>query len=311
MPVIALHACSSERGQGKGDQGHKDEPAGDGAKKKNEAGGGAKSSSDKETGDHGGDSKEGDKDDKKGSSAEDAKKGDKGAGGDAKDEPELPVPWASGGTAAMKNKSDYPNPFTSDPSTCVIVATTTQGPCTTKNDLERVDISEGWRGLPLRLALKVVDKSCKPLSGVVVKVWHTNVEGSYSGQTPQNRFCLKKREYSKVNFFRGIQMSDSKGEAFFDTCFPGWYPDRAIHIHFQVKHKDRSYRISQLFFPDDVVAKIFAQHPDYRPFGPPDANNKTDDIYNRMSAEAKKRLLLDVQRLPDGAMLASKVITVV
>jgi len=69
--------------------------------------------------------------------------------------------WASGGTAAMLDKASYPSPFTDALSTCALVATTTEGPCTTSSDLAREDISESWSGLPVRLALKVVDGSCK------------------------------------------------------------------------------------------------------------------------------------------------------
>src|SRR5262245_26474566 len=76
--------------------------------------------------------------------------------------------WASGGTSAMTAKASYPDPFTSAVSSCVLVATTTEGPCTTATDLVREDISEGWTGLPVRFALKVVDSSCNPLAGATV-----------------------------------------------------------------------------------------------------------------------------------------------
>jgi hypothetical protein len=141
--------------------------------------------------------------------------------------------WAAGGTAAMTAKASYPDPFTSALTTCALVATTTEGPCTTATDLLRQDISEGWSGLPVRLALQVVDTACKPLAGVTVKVWHTNREGSYSGQTPNNGMCLKQQSYSGQDFFRGAQTTDASGKVFFDACFPGWYRGRAVHIHFQ------------------------------------------------------------------------------
>src|SRR5262245_49650793 len=43
--------------------------------------------------------------------------------------------WASGGTVAMTDKDTYPDPFDGDLGPCLIVATTTQGPCTTQTDL--------------------------------------------------------------------------------------------------------------------------------------------------------------------------------
>ena len=110
--------------------------------------------------------------------------------------------WASGGTAAMTAKATYPDPFTDVPELCELVASTTQGPCTTEDDLVREDVSEGWSGLPVRLALRVVDSNCAPVSGATVKIWHTNLEGSYSGQTPNNGMCLQQQSYASADFFR-------------------------------------------------------------------------------------------------------------
>ena len=117
--------------------------------------------------------------------------------------------WASGGTVAMTDKASYPDPFTVAPTSCALVATTTAGPCTTATDLVREDISEGWTGLPVRLALKVVDASCNPLANAKVKIWHTNNEGSYSGQTPNNGFCLLDQTYSSSDFMRGVGTTDA------------------------------------------------------------------------------------------------------
>ncbi len=219
--------------------------------------------------------------------------------------------WASGGTAAMLDKASYPSPFTDALSTCALVATTTEGPCTTSSDLAREDISESWSGLPVRLALKVVDGSCNPLAGATVKIWHTNLEGSYSGQTPNNGMCLKQQTYSSSDFFRGVQTTSASGEVFFDTCFPGWYRGRAVHIHFQVKSGGTSHRISQLFFPEDITRDIFANHEEYLSYGQPDTTFSNDNIISGISAAQRDRHVLAVSRMTDGAMLASKVVTVV
>ena len=115
-----------------------------------------------------------------------------------------------------------------------LVASATEGPCNTATDLAREDISEGWTGLPVRLALKIVDSNCNPLAGAVVKIWHTNIAGTYSGQTPNNAFCLKDQSYATMDFMRGVQTTSSAGVVYFDTCYPGWYPGRTTHIHFKV-----------------------------------------------------------------------------
>ncbi|WP_428269783.1 protocatechuate 3,4-dioxygenase [Haliangium sp.] len=219
--------------------------------------------------------------------------------------------WASGGTAAMTDKSSYPDPFTGALAACALVATTTEGPCTTESDLAREDVSEGWSGLPVRLALKVVDASCNPVAGMTVKIWHTNLEGSYSGQTPNNNMCLQQQDYSSQDFFRGVQTTDADGTVYFDTCFPGWYRGRAIHIHFQVKSETESYRISQLFFPEDITADIFATHGDYSAYGQPDTVFTTDNVMSQIPEAQRDRHILTVERMTDGAMLASKVVTVI
>jgi hypothetical protein len=76
--------------------------------------------------------------------------------------------WATGGTKSMTDKATYPDPFTDAPDSCLLVAATTEGPCTTTSELLREDVSEGWTGLPVRLALRVVDESCNPLAGATV-----------------------------------------------------------------------------------------------------------------------------------------------
>lgn len=218
--------------------------------------------------------------------------------------------WASGGTKAMTAKASYPDPFTSALTACALVATTTEGPCTTQTDLARQDISDGWSGLPVRLALQVIDASCKPLSGVTVKIWHTNYEGSYSGQTPNNNMCLKTQTYSAQDFFRGVQTTNADGKVFFDGCFPGWYRGRAVHIHFQVKSGTTSYRVSQLFFPEDITQDIFASHSEYRSYGQPDTVFSNDNIMAAIPVAQRDRHILTVAQMTDGAMLASKVVTV-
>ncbi len=219
--------------------------------------------------------------------------------------------WASGGTVSMTDKDTYPDPFTGAVSSCVLAATTTAGPCTTANDLVREDVSEGWTGIPVRLALKVVNAACNPVANATVKIWHTNVEGVYSGQTPNPAFCSNNDQSAiSMNYMRGVQTTNADGVVYFDTCYPGWYPGRAIHIHFQVANGPTVYRVSQLFFPEDLTRAIFASHVDYRAFGQPDTTFANDSVLAPITGEARDRLVLDIARMTDGAMLASKVVTV-
>jgi protocatechuate 3,4-dioxygenase beta subunit len=109
---------------------------------------------------------------------------------------------------------------------------------------------------------------------------------------------------------RGVQTTDAEGIAYIDTCFPGWYSGRAIHIHFQIKVGGTSTRVSQLFFPESITSGIFATHVDYRPYGQPNTTFANDNILGPIAAADRQRLIFDVARMTDGAMLASKTVTV-
>ncbi len=213
--------------------------------------------------------------------------------------------WASGGTKSMTDKASYPNPFATAATSCALFAQVTEGPCTEAADQVRVDISEGYTGLPMRLALQVVDTACKPIAGAKVKIWHTQITGSYSGNTPNNGMCLKDAADSSKHYFRGVQTSDADGRVDFDSCFPGWYRGRAVHIHFTVTVDGKS-STSQLVFDQALVTEIFTNHAEYKGYGQPDTPNATDNVV-RGNVEA---FTLTTARMSDGAMLASKVLVV-
>ncbi|MFO0676129.1 MAG: hypothetical protein U0169_06325 [Polyangiaceae bacterium] len=212
--------------------------------------------------------------------------------------------WATGGTKSMSGT--YADPFTAAITSCALAVTATEGPCTEAADQVRKDISEGYTGLPVRLAFKVVDASCNVIAGAKVKIWHTQVNGSYSGDTPNNGMCLKDSADSAKHYFRGVQTTDARGRVDFDTCFPGWYRGRAIHIHFTVSLNGKSYT-SQLAFDQTVIQDVFANHSEYKSFGQPDTPNATDNIVGGANLPT---FLLDVSRLDDGAMMAAKVLVV-
>jgi protocatechuate 3,4-dioxygenase beta subunit len=210
--------------------------------------------------------------------------------------------WASGGTQSMTAKAAYPNPFTTPAAACVLATAATEGPCTEAADQVREDISEGYTGLPLRLLLRVVDAQCNPISGAKVKIWHTQITGSYSGNTPNNGMCLKDQGDSTKHYFRGAQTTGDDGIVAFDSCFPGWYRGRTVHIHFTVSLGGRSFT-SQLVFDQTLVNEIFTSHVEYESYGLPDTTNASDNIVGRGDLAG---YTLATARMTDGAMLASK-----
>lgn len=207
--------------------------------------------------------------------------------------------WATGGTRSMTG--GYADPFLQPAAVCVLAPTATAGPCTEAADQVRRDISEDYPGLPMRLALQVLTTACVPIAGAKVKVWHTQISGSYSGNTPSNAFCLKDQVDSAKHYFRGAQTTDANGRVDFDSCFPGWYPGRMIHIHYSVSLGARTFT-SQLVFDQHLVRGIFATHPEYVPFGQPDRDNASDGV---TGGGGVTRYLATTSRLPDGALMAA------
>jgi protocatechuate 3,4-dioxygenase beta subunit len=215
-----------------------------------------------------------------------------------------PSRWATGGTAAMTDRDSYPNPFEGKGgSECALTCAMILGPCYDTVTFDRADVSEGKPGLPVRLALRVVDESCTPIPGAVVDIWHTGVEGIYSGDI--NPFCSGGAPVPDEHYARGYQTTNADGRVDFDTLFPGWYAGRAIHIHFTIKIGTDAYVTSQLFFEQSLVDEIFAAHPDYAPFGEPDTTNAADGAASDLTDYT-----LAYARMTDGAMQAYKTLVI-
>ena len=66
--------------------------------------------------------------------------------------------------------------------TCVLTPEVTEGPYWIDTKLTRRDIREGKAGLPLVLAITVVNaKTCRPIKNADVELWHCDAQGNYSG----------------------------------------------------------------------------------------------------------------------------------
>jgi protocatechuate 3,4-dioxygenase beta subunit len=205
----------------------------------------------------------------------------------------------------MTASSTYPDPFGAAAAGCTLYVAATEGPCTEAADQVRKDVSEGLTGLPMRLALRVVDASCNPIAGAKVKIWHTQISGSYSGETPNAGMCVAATADRAKHYFRGVQTTDADGRVDFDSCFPGWYRGRTVHIHFTVTVKGTSFT-SQIVFDDALVDEIFTAHAEYSAYGAPDTHNTDDNIVSGDVAA----YTATAARMTDGAMLASKQIAV-
>jgi protocatechuate 3,4-dioxygenase beta subunit len=211
------------------------------------------------------------------------------------------VGWASGGTASMTGT--YPDPFTALGTACALTCHIELGPCYGET-LERKDISEAYpTGLPVRLAFRVVDESCTPVAGAIIDIWHTAPNGLYSGANVTPTCTRLDADMMAHHYFRGFQSTDANGRVDFDTCFPGWYPDRTLHIHVQIRKGTDEYATTQLFFQQPLIDEICTTHPDYVDHGEPEMSNADDhdfaDAYTFATA-----------KMPDGAMQASATIVI-
>src|SRR5262245_27378242 len=112
---------------------------------------------------------------------------------------------------------------------CVLIPIETAGPfpldLTANPYYFRQDITEGKPGVPFNLRLRIIgDRNCQPMQNLRVNIWHCDKDGLYSGYNSQ----------VGLTYLRGDQITDANGEVEFITIFPGWYPGRVCHIHFQV-----------------------------------------------------------------------------
>lgn len=152
--------------------------------------------------------------------------------------------------------------------TCILTPEQTEGPYFIDNKLERSDIrpdpytGRTSPGVPLYLQLQVTAVSngqCQALPGAMVDIWHCDALGIYSGVSEASS------DNAQQQFLRGYQITGQTGKANFVTIYPGWYPGRAVHIHFKVRTPTRSGKAelltSQLYFDEAVTQEVYQQQP--------------------------------------------------
>jgi len=137
-------------------------------------------------------------------------------------------------------------------SVCVLIPAETAGPfpldLTANNFYFRQDIRENKTGVQLNLKMKIFGlDNCVPMENIRVNIWHCDKDGLYSGYNTE----------VGLTYLRGYQMTDAYGEANFITIFPGWYPGRVCHIHFQVYVSTSYSAVSQFTFDVNTKNAIY------------------------------------------------------
>ena len=153
---------------------------------------------------------------------------------------------------------------------CATTPSETAGPFPSTVSIIRSDIRENRQGVPLSLAIKVVNvnSGCAPVTGANVEIWHCDVAGNYSEYGSQ----------TTQTYLRGIQTTDASGEVTFTTIYPGWYQGRATHIHIEVKINSRSVKVTQIAFPESINNTVYASGV-YASRGANPMSNLSDDIF--------------------------------
>jgi protocatechuate 3,4-dioxygenase beta subunit len=175
--------------------------------------------------------------------------------------------WKLSGDSAAAATAG-PAAISSGLASCVLMPELTEGPYYVEAAAARRNVREGRPGTPLELRLTLVAAStCKPIRRAAVEIWHCDAEGEYSGV-----------DGARTRFLRGVQRTDAKGLALFQTLYPGWYSGRAVHIHLKAHLAGNVVHTGQLFFPESVTDAVYRRTP-YSSRPGPDVRNRDDSIY--------------------------------
>jgi protocatechuate 3,4-dioxygenase beta subunit len=165
---------------------------------------------------------------------------------------------------------------------CVLSPEVTEGPYWIDNKLTRRDISEDRPGLPLELVLTVQNaKTCSPIKGADVEIWHCDAGGVYSGYESGSAGAPGGQHATPTDsdrYLRGHQKADAHGRARFLTIYPGWYRGRTPHIHLKVHIGGSVVHTGQVFFDEKTTAAVY-RHSPYKSHGQPDTSHAADMIY--------------------------------
>lgn len=113
-----------------------------------------------------------------------------------------------------------------------------EGPYFKPNAPLRHDLAqEAPNGEKILLAGVVMDRTCQPIPGAQVQLWHADEDGHYDNRG----FRL-----------RGHQFTDAAGRWWFSTIVPARYFGRTRHYHIKVQRPNGPVLTTQLYFPGEA-----------------------------------------------------------
>ena len=112
-----------------------------------------------------------------------------------------------------------------------------EGPFFKPSSPERADlVVPGTSGPIFELEGQVLTRSCRPIAGTLLDLWHADENGDYDDSGYR---------------YRGHIHSDAAGRYRFHTILPGLYPGRTRHYHLKVQAPQRPLLTTQLYFPGE------------------------------------------------------------
>jgi protocatechuate 3,4-dioxygenase beta subunit len=199
-------------------------------------------------------------------------------------------------------------PAAQPPGACVLTPQAMEGPFYFDPQLVRADITEGRPGAPLDLSLRIVEQGpCTPIANARVDVWHADAGGIYSGYAGQGddgRASSKSETH-----LRGTQMTDADGKVTFRSVYPGWYPGRTPHIHVKVFLDTTTVLTGQIYFPDDLSARVYRDRAPYDQRPVADMTNDRDFLFKAGEREGGGIVLATEEK--DGGLISAALVIAV
>jgi protocatechuate 3,4-dioxygenase beta subunit len=147
----------------------------------------------------------------------------------------LAAGWELSCTDPALTQELAPTPFCHDGDEPTV--SETEGPFFKPRSPERSNLREpGAAGRRFELSGVVLSRSCRPVRGAVVDLWHADEKG----------------EYDNIGFrYRGHVITGPDGAFHFGTIVPALYPGRTRHYHVKVQAPGSRLLTTQLYFPNE------------------------------------------------------------
>jgi protocatechuate 3,4-dioxygenase beta subunit len=128
---------------------------------------------------------------------------------------------------------------------------------------------------------RVLDSSGQPVRGAVVEIWQADTNGAYIHSA--SPIANRDRNFQGYGKFE----TASDGRYLFRTVYPGIYPGRTRHIHYQIKVPGRGQLVTQLHFAGEPL-------------------NATDGILNGVRDAAQRASIIRPVEAVEGSAIGER-----